>query len=174
MGVEAQQFKETLAHWVSGVTVVTTAVEGKPVGITASSFTSVSLQPPQILICVGKRLYTNGAILTSGIFAASILGQHQLELGMRFAGMVPELEDRFAGVETFTAATGSPIIGGALAWVDCRVHQAYDGDDHTIFVGEVLASGATDSMTPLLYYNRQWRALDDEVVTLAGRGQGRG
>jgi flavin reductase (DIM6/NTAB) family NADH-FMN oxidoreductase RutF len=165
MAVDSQVFKETLAHWASGVSVVTTLTPARAVGITASSLTSVSLQPPQVLICVGKRLYTNQAILAQGAFAASILAEDQLSLGMRFAGLIPELEDRFIGVETFTAVTGCPILTGALAWVDCRVHQVYDGDDHTIFVGEVLAAGSSNQTTPLLYYNRHWRHLASSALT---------
>ena len=163
MSVDPQIFRETLAHWASGVSVATTVAVGRPLGITVSSFTSVSLQPPQVLICVGKKLYTNQAILAQGAFAASILGEDQLELGLRFAGLIPEMEDRFVGVETFTSVTGCPILVGALAWVDCRVHQAHDGDDHTIFVGEVLAAGSSNQATPLLHYNRRWHHLGDSV-----------
>lgn len=165
MAVDSQVFKETLAHWASGVSVVTTLTPERPVGITASSLTSVSLQPPQVLICVGKRLYTNQAILAQGTFAASILTEDQLELGMRFAGLISEMEDRFAGIETFTAMTGCPILAGALAWVDCRLHRAYDGEDHTIFVGEVVAAGSLNQTTPLLYYNRHWRQLAPPAPT---------
>jgi len=109
MTVEPQLFRQTMAHWTSGVTVVTTIVDGVRSGITASSFASLSLQPPQILICVNKKLYTHTAIETSGAFAVNILGVEHLEWGMRFAGMRPELADRFEGIESHTAVTGAPI-----------------------------------------------------------------
>ncbi len=164
--VDAPTFKETLAHWTTGVSVVTSqAADGRPVGITASSLTSLSLEPPQVLISVNKRLYTHDAILRSGFFAVSILRAEQVEWGRRFAGMVPELEDRFADIEPITAATGCRILPGVLAWIDCQVRHAYDGEDHTIFVGEVVAAGAADEGSPLLYYKRQWRALDAEPLT---------
>ncbi|MFO7634314.1 MAG: flavin reductase family protein [Caldilinea sp.] len=164
MSIQVQLFKEALAHWASGVTVVTTRVDGKPVGITASSLTSVSLDPPQILICVSRKLFTHQAIEQSGVFAVNILGTDHLEWGMRFAGMIPELSDRFAGMELQQGVTGAPILPDVLAWIDCRLRHAYDGGDHTIFVGEVMAAGATEERSPLLYFNRMWRQLDGEPL----------
>jgi flavin reductase (DIM6/NTAB) family NADH-FMN oxidoreductase RutF len=165
VGVDPQTFKETLAHWATGVTVVTAqAADGRPVGITVSSLTSLSIEPPQVLISVNKRLYTHDAIRQGGVFAANILRAEQVEWGMRFAGLVPELEDRFAGIEPLTAVTGCRILPGVLAWIDCEVRHAYDGDDHTIFVGEVVAAGGSGGGAPLLYYNRQWRVLAGEPL----------
>ncbi|HHY54658.1 MAG TPA: flavin reductase family protein [Chloroflexi bacterium] len=166
MSIAVQSFKDALAHWASGVTVVTTHVDGRPVGITASSLTSVSLDPPQILICVARKLFTHQAIEQSGVFAVNILGTDHLEWGMRFAGMIPELSDRFAGIATHTAVTGAPILSDVLGWLDCRVRHAYDGGDHTIFVGEVMAAGSTEERSPLLYFNRSWRQLDAEPLQL--------
>jgi flavin reductase (DIM6/NTAB) family NADH-FMN oxidoreductase RutF len=166
MSIDVQSFKNTLAHWASGVTVVTTQVDGHPVGITASSLTSVSLDPPQILICVARKLYTHQAIEQSGVFAVNILGADHLEWGMRFAGMMPEHHDRFAGIELQQGVTGAPILSDVLGWLDCRVRNAYDGGDHTIFVGEVLAAGSTEERSPLLYFNRTWRQLDEELLRL--------
>lgn len=166
MGVDAQTFRETLAHWATGVTVVTTVVQGSAVGITASSFTSLSVNPPRVLVSVNKRLYTHQAIHNAGIFAVNVLSEDQLEWGMRFAGLTPETEDRFAGIAIFRAQTGAPILPGVLAWVDCAVRERYDGVDHTIFVGEVLAAGTSGDANPLLYYNRQWRSLEDRALEL--------
>lgn len=159
MGIDAQAFREVMAHWATGVTIVTTQLEGKPVGITASSFASVSLEPAQVLICVNKKLHTNAAIIDSGYFAVNILGVEHQEWGAIFAGMRPDVADRFAGLTWFTADTGAPILDSVLGWMDCRVSHAYDGDDHTIFVGEVVASDARSEGKPLLYYNRNWRRL---------------
>lgn len=166
MGVDPRIYKETLAHWATGVSIVTALSEsGRPIGITASSLTSLSLDPPQVLISVNKRLYTHDAILMRGSFAVSILREDQVEWGMRFAGMVPEVEDRFAGIETFTAHSGAPVLVDALAWIDCDVRHAYDGEDHTIFVGEVMAAGSNGGSPPLLYYDRQWRRLDETSLS---------
>lgn len=164
--IEPQAFKETLSHWASGVTVVTAQHGDVQVGITASSFSSVSISPPQILICVVKKLYTHQIIEQSGCFAVHILQKDQLEWGMRFAGMIPELEDRFAGLRVEKAVTGAPILADALAWLDCKVSAAHDGADHTIFIGEVLAAASGDLGEPLLYYHRNWRLLAPEIPTV--------
>jgi flavin reductase (DIM6/NTAB) family NADH-FMN oxidoreductase RutF len=163
--VDSDTFKSAMAQWASGVTVVTSVTDAGVtdkgwVGITASSLTSVSLNPPRVLICVAKRLYTHQVILSSGVFAVSVLNANQVEIGMRFAGMIPELSDRFAGIDVRLAETGSPILPDVLAWLDCRVAHAYDGGDHTIFVGDVLAAGAGERADPVLYFKRQWRKLD--------------
>ncbi len=163
MAVDVQSYKEAMSHWTTGVSVVTAVAPegGRQVGITASSLTSLSIDPPEVLVSVSKKLYTHDVIMATQRYAASILRAEQTELGMRFAGMIPEVEDRFAGVATFLAATGCPILSDALAWVDCRVKHVFDGDDHTIFVGEVVAAGAADDGAPLLYYKRQWHVLAD-------------
>jgi flavin reductase (DIM6/NTAB) family NADH-FMN oxidoreductase RutF len=161
MSADVQDFKNALAHWASGVTIVTTCDGERHIGITASSLTSLSLEPPQILICVARRLYTHQAIQAAGAFAVNILNVDQLEWGMRFAGLIPEGADRFAGIDFTTASTGCAILPGVLGWLDCTLRHAYDGDDHTIFVGEVVAAGS-QSGAPLLYFNRQWRQLGEE------------
>jgi flavin reductase (DIM6/NTAB) family NADH-FMN oxidoreductase RutF len=160
MGVEVQDFKNALAHWATGVTVVTTRSGDRHIGITASSLTSLSLEPPQILICVGRKLFTHGAILESGVFAVNILSADQIEWGIRFAGRIPELADRFEDIEFDTATTGCAILPGVLGWLDCTLRHAYDGGDHSIFVGEVVAAGFEPG-APLLYFNRHWRQLSD-------------
>ncbi|XWX05545.1 flavin reductase family protein (plasmid) [Aggregatilineales bacterium SYSU G02658] len=154
--MDAQTFKHVLSHWASGVTVVTTLHEGTPIGITASAFSSVSVEPPLILVCLAQTLFTHQVIATGGVFAVNILSAHQAELGKRFAGLYPHLTDRFEGLATTTAATGCPLLPDVAGWLDCRVKHAYEGGDHTIFVGEVLAAHAQDDHAPLLYFYRQW------------------
>jgi flavin reductase (DIM6/NTAB) family NADH-FMN oxidoreductase RutF len=157
MPVDAQLFKDALARWASGVTVVTTVREGVFKGTTASSFTSVSLDPPLILICLAQNLYTHRLLQETGIFAVSILRNDQLKLGKMFAGMYPEIEDRFAEINVQTAVTGCPILSDAMGWVDCTIAQQIPAGDHTIFVGKVEAAGNyVSDGEPLLYYNRQW------------------
>ena len=164
MSIDPEDFKTTMAHWASGVTVLTSHHDGQRVGITASSFSSLSLEPPRILICVAKRLYTHQVIAQSGVFAVNILNTEQMEWGMLFAGMIPEQGDRFANIDVQTAVTGSPILPGVLTWVDCRLAHAYDGGDHSIFVGDVVAAGTSDTGEPILYYNRTWRTLSPQPI----------
>ena len=159
MAIDSQSFRTTLAQWASGVTIVTSLHDGQRVGITASSFTSVSLEPPRILISVAKRLYTHQVIEASQVFAVNILSAAQQGWGMRFAGKMPEGQDRFEGIDVFTAETGSPLLPDVLGWLDCRVWAAYDGGDHTLFVADVVAANAVATGEPVLYYDRQWRQL---------------
>lgn len=166
MSIDAEIFKNVMAQFASGVTIVTVHHAGQRHGLTASSFTSVSLNPPLILVCVGKELYSHRLIEKSRAFAVNILSARQLDWGVRFAD--PKVEDRFAGIEYTTALTGSPVLPGCLAWADCRLHNVCDGGDHTIFIGEVVAGGAPNAgkrtaEAPLLYYNRAWRYLAAEA-----------
>lgn len=163
--IEPQIFKNVLSHWASGVTIVTTLDNQQPVGMTASSFSSVSVTPSLISVCIAKKLHTHQAIVNSGFFAVHILNVTQVEWGMRFAGMIPEITDRFEGLAVQTATTGAPILPGVLGWLDCRVYGAYEGGDHTIFVGEVVAGESNDRTAPLLYYHRNWRQLAEEIPT---------
>jgi flavin reductase (DIM6/NTAB) family NADH-FMN oxidoreductase RutF len=157
MPVDPQVFKQAMSQFASGVTVVTTVHEGKRYGITASSFSSLSLDPPLVLVCLARKTRAHGVVEKSGVFAVNVLAAQQLEFGMRFAGLLPGLQDRFEGVETTSAATGSPLLPGVMSWVDCRLWSRYDGGDHSIFVGEVVDLAATAADTPLLYHNRLWR-----------------
>ena len=155
--INTETFKQAMSQFAAGVTVITTLYQGKPIGITATSFTSLSAEPPLILVNIGKKLFTHQVVTESGIFAVNILNATQKELGMRFAGMMPGITDRFEGVDVETAVTGSPILQNTLAWVDCRVWATYDGGDHTIFVGEVVGTKIGAEGAPLVYCNRQWQ-----------------
>ena len=169
MTFHPNDFKRAMSQFASGVTVVTTKHGDTPIGITASSFTSLSLDPPLVIVSLDKKLFTHNVIAESGFFAVNVLSARQLDLGMRFAGMKPEIKDRFAGINVRTAATGSPILPNSLAWVDCKVWNMYDGGDHTIFVGEVKDLSVSDYDMPLLYHNRLWRrseALEIPTVPL--------
>ena len=163
MTIQPATFKEAMSQFASGVTVITTAYEAAVHGMTASSFCSLSLKPPLVLVCIAQGARSHALMQESGVFAANILRAGQLEWGMRFAGLFPEIEDRFADVAYQTAVTGSPILPGTLSWVDCKLHRAYAGGDHTIFVGEVIACGIGVDGVPLLYYDRHWRQLAERV-----------
>jgi len=157
MSVDPQTFKQTLAQWASGVTVVTTSTtDGTPKGMTASAFSSVSVEPPLVLVCISKTLFTHDLITESGIFAVNILKHGQEEWGKLFAGMIPEIEDRFANINTSTAETGAPILPDVLGWVDCRVYNQVDGGSHSIFIGEVMAAAGPGEGHPLMYFDRSW------------------
>jgi flavin reductase (DIM6/NTAB) family NADH-FMN oxidoreductase RutF len=162
MAVDAQTFKQALAQFGTGIAVVTTQHAGEPIGLTVSAFSSLSLEPPLVLVCIMKGLFTYTALEESGAFAVNILSADQKEFGLRFAGLIPGVEDRFAGVSYTTAVTGSPILPGVLSWVDCRTVQITDGGDHGIFVGEVMAATTPQEGEPLLYHNRRWGTFRPE------------
>lgn len=167
MPFHPNDFKRAMGQFASGVTVVTTKHGDTPIGITASSFTSLSLNPPLVLVSLDKKLFTHNVIAESGFFAVNVLSARQLEIGMRFAGMRPEVKDRFAGLDIHTSETGAPLLPDSLAWVDCKVWNMYDGGDHTIFVGEVKDLSVSDVDMPLLYHNRLWRRSEAlEVPTV--------
>lgn len=157
MVIDQHIFKQAMAQWASGVTIITTRLaSGELKGMTASSFTSVSMNPYLILVCVAKKLYTHEVLLQSNHFAVNILNHNQADIAQIFAGMRPEITDRFGYIGYTTAESGSPILPNVSAWFDCKKYQTIDSGDHTIFIGEVItAYGATDS-APLIYFNRQW------------------
>lgn len=171
--VDPATFRDVMAQWPSGVTVVTTLVDGVRHGMTASSFSSVSLDPPLVSVCLDRRLYSHGLISGSGVFGVNVLAKDQAELARRFAGMVPGVEDRFAGESWTVADTGVPLLDSALGWLDCRVVHEYPGGDHTIFVGEVVGAHAARRTAPLLFHSRGWGQFADvlpDVATLADGG----
>jgi flavin reductase (DIM6/NTAB) family NADH-FMN oxidoreductase RutF len=157
MAIDEQAFKQALSQWASGITVITSCEpDGTFKGMTASSFSSISKNPPLIMVCVAKHLYTHQVIEQNGAFAVNILSTEQEYWGRLFAGMHPEVENRWEDIQTQTAETGCPILPGVLGWVDCRLFQKIDAGDHSIFVGKVLAADGTGMGNPLMYFNRQW------------------
>ncbi|WP_243723344.1 flavin reductase [Actinomadura sp. 7K507] len=161
MGVDSQTFRAVLGQWPTGVAVVTTTTADGWHGMTASSFSSVSLDPPMVLVCLARGIHTHTLVERSGVFAVSILGKDQAGIGHRFAGHTPG--DRFAGQDWTAAPTGAPVLEDALAWLDCRVAHAYPGGDHTIFVGEVTAAHVPRRTAPLLFHSRAWGQLADPL-----------
>lgn len=160
MAIDAESFKTIMSQWASGITVVTCWREGEPRGMTASAFCSVSLEPPLVLVCVNRRTRTHQYIQEQGAFGVHILGADLEELSNRCAGFRGEEGHQLGDVSTRTVATGAPILEHALAWMDCALHQAYDGGDHSIFLGEIQAGGMSDGQ-PLLWFNRGYRHLND-------------
>lgn len=167
MTVDASTFKAVMGQWPSGVTVITTADATGPGGMTASSFSSVSLDPPLISVCIARHLAMHARIDQAGIFAVNILSKTGVDDGRRFAGMLPGVSNKFEGVDYRTEATGAPLLAGTLGWLDCRVWARYDGGDHTIFVGEVLAAGIDKTAAPLLYHSRSWGQFADVLASEA-------
>jgi flavin reductase (DIM6/NTAB) family NADH-FMN oxidoreductase RutF len=157
MPVTGDEFRAALAHWASGVAVVTSAAGDRIHGMTVSAFSSVSLNPPLVLVCADKTSNTLCVIEAGGVFAANILGAGQQGLSNRFASKKDE-ERRFEGIAWRRGVTGAPILAGALAVLDCRVVAAHDAGDHVIYVGRVESAAVTEG-DPLLYYGGAYRGM---------------
>jgi len=147
--------------FASGVTVVTTALENRLHGVTISAFTSVSLDPPLVLIVLANETATRDMIVESSIFAVNVLSDEQEFLSERFAARAPIVNEMFDGVSFHAGVTGAPILEKSLAWYDCRVEATHEGGDHTIFIGRAEAVGIEQSRQPLIYFANRYRRLSD-------------
>jgi flavin reductase (DIM6/NTAB) family NADH-FMN oxidoreductase RutF len=152
-------FKEVLSQWASGVSVVTTNDDGMLYGITVSSFSSVSLDPPLVLVCVHQQNRLAAMIEASRGFAVSILGRDQQAASQYFArpGRLPTTD--FTEIAGEWTPSGLPVIANSLAWVTCELHAALPQGDHTIVVGRVGEARVVRSGEPLVYWSRGYRAL---------------
>ena len=169
MNVDPEMLRAVMRHWPTGVTIVTTR-EGEAMhGMTVNSFTSVSLEPALVLVCIEQNVRTHAMMLRSGIFAISILRVGQEWISNRFAGRDTENEDRFEGLAVQTAMTGAPILTENMGYLDCVINAHYPAGNHTIFVAEVVAAHPGpldpsappehDGAAPLLYFNRDYHRL---------------
>ena len=130
-------------------------------GITASSFTSLSIEPPLVLVCVANSNKLATMVQETHKFAVSILASDQQDISAYFATSGREPVERFEDFGTIEMHTGSPIIDGSLAHLDCELDMAVVGGDHTIAIGRVLGAASDPSKQPLLYYRRAYRSLTD-------------
>lgn len=133
------ELRQVLGCFVTGVTVVTTLEPGgAPRGFTANSFTSVSLDPPLVLVCVGRKATSHDVFTAGGGFAVNILSHGQQEVSARFASRGA---DKFAGLAWRPGQGGGALLEGSLAWLDCRLERVIPAGDHSILLGEVLDLG---------------------------------
>jgi flavin reductase (DIM6/NTAB) family NADH-FMN oxidoreductase RutF len=152
------QFRTALGQWPSGVSLVTTLLDGIPAGMTVSAFFSVSLSPPLIGVCLDQRALTLGQILASRRFAVNILSQEQSELSDRFAARDNE-PTRFDGVALARVeGSFSPLVEGALVHLDCELIASHDAGDHVLCVGQV-GIALVHPGAPLLYHGAGYHGL---------------
>jgi len=154
---ERERFRDVMGHFTTGVTVVTSrGPDGSPCGLTANSVASVSLDPLLVLVCLDREAASHGCIIEGGTFAVSILSSEDEDVARRFSE--GERRGRFEGLELGEAVTGSPVLGGALAWLDCRVTEVHEGGDHSIVVGEVVACDAREG-SPLIFFRGRYHRI---------------
>ena len=147
--IDSGVFRNVLGHFPTGVTAVTAVNNGKPVGMAIGSFTSVSLEPPLVAFLPGKESGSWQEIREAGSFCVNVMGQDQMEV---CGVMASRSEDKFADVEWSPARSGSPIISGSIAYIDCDIEMDHDGGDHDIVIGRVLELEVMDSKSPLVFF----------------------
>lgn len=148
--IDGNHFRHVLGHFLTGVTVIT-AIDpdsGEPVGMAASSFTSLSMDPPLVLFCAGNTSGTWARIQAAGRFAVNMLAEDGEVLSRQMSGRA----DKYEGVAWHAEQSGSPVLDDALAWIDCTIEAVHPGGDHAIVVGRVLGMDARDGVGPLAYY----------------------
>jgi flavin reductase (DIM6/NTAB) family NADH-FMN oxidoreductase RutF len=153
-------FREVMRRFPTGVTVVTTVVNGSPKGFTANAFSSVSAEPPMVLVCVNRRARTHPLIAAAGHFCVNILRLEQRAVAERFASR--EGGDPFASLAYGSARTGSPVIENTLGYLDCELAEEHSAGTHTIFLGTVLAC-AGFAGSPLGYFDATYRDFECSI-----------
>ncbi len=158
--VSHAEMRTVTGMFASGVTVVTSG-QDVPHGMTANAFTSVSLDPAMVLVCVKRTALIHATIMARRTFAVSILAANQEGLARYFASSSrPRDEREFATVEYRAGShTGAPIIKGNIGWVECKVAAVYDGGDHSIFLGSVLSVGLGHGVNPLVFHTGRFLEL---------------
>jgi len=144
-----QRLRHVLGHFASGLTVITAATHNGPAGFTCQSFSSLSLDPALVTFSPARSSRTWPLLRQAGRFTVNILPAGHQHLAGQFARSGT---DKFAGVDYCSSPLGNPVLDQALAWVDCELHEEYDGGDHTIVVGAVRALGAREGAEPLLFF----------------------
>ncbi len=156
MAFDSKEQRRIMGRFATSVTVVSTIVgKGDTWGMTANAVTSLSLDPPLVLVAVARGNQTHDYVRESRCFAINILSADQEQLSNRFATVGPK---NFSDLEVKTAVTGSPILVGAIGYVDCKLTDILPGGDHAIFIGEIVAGDAGDGK-PLLFYNGRYVQL---------------
>lgn len=153
----ARAFRDVLGRFCSGVTVVTSVLDGEPVGMTCQSFSSVSLEPPLVMFIPAKSSRAWPQMQQAGHFCVNFLARDQEAVSNAFASRGA---DKYAGVSWSPSKTGAPLLDGVIGFVDCTLHAVHDAGDHWVVIGRVQDLGVTDKVEPLLFYEGRYRSVD--------------
>ncbi|WP_412543687.1 flavin reductase family protein [Longispora sp. K20-0274] len=161
LAADKKQLRSAFGSFATGVTVVTVGGD-TPHGMTANSFTTVSLAPPLLAVCVGREAVMHGVLADTGTFAISVLASHQESVARYFADKSrPQGKEQFDFVDWLPGRhTGAPLIVGALAHFECDLWRSYDGGDHTIFLGSLLSMDRPADEDALVFLNGKFRQID--------------
>jgi flavin reductase (DIM6/NTAB) family NADH-FMN oxidoreductase RutF len=156
-GHDPRTLRDALGCFATGVTVVTCLDgDGRPVGLTANSFTSVSLDPPLLLVCIAKEAASAAALREAAHFAVNVLQRGQQPASIRFS---TRDQDRFGATPWSTGEFGAPVLMESLGVFECSAHAVYEGGDHDILVGQVVKASFDPGLDPLLYFRGKYRRL---------------
>jgi flavin reductase (DIM6/NTAB) family NADH-FMN oxidoreductase RutF len=159
MAIDPRELRNVFGAFATGVTVITTTdTSGKPFGLTANSYTSLSLDPPLVLVCVDKKVDCYACFEQSKVFVINFLAEDQAQLSTRFATKGIE---KFEGVPTRAGSLGAPLLEGAIGYIECKLVSGYEGGDHTIYVGEVQTASASGDR-PLLFFKGKYQKLPQD------------
>lgn len=164
MTLDPEQLRHAMRAWTTGVAVVTAQHAGHRYGMTVNSFSSISLEPPLISVVLKHLTHTHELVEKSNEFSITILASHQKDLSDRFAGKLPNIQDRFDAVQTEKLLIEAPLIREGIACFNCRVVQTIPVGENTLFVAEVIAARGEGEGDPLVYHNRGYWKIDSVVV----------
>ncbi len=159
MSLDPQQFRTIIGNFATGVTVITAASGEELQGMTANAFTSLSLDPMMVLICVDRDSHTHRVLKQGRAFTVNVLADHQAEVSRLFAKKSPPERGTLRGQAFRLGETGAPVLQDCLAYLECRVSDELSGGDHTIFVGEVVDAAVVGDGGPLLFFRGTYREL---------------
>lgn len=159
MTLDSETLRHAMRAWTTGVAVITAAHEGRRYGMTVNSFNSISLDPPLISVTLKRLTHTHELVEKSGEFSLTVLSAGQGNLSDRFAGKIPDVTDRFEGVETERLLLEAPLIKGGMAYFNCRVVNSFPVGENTLIVAEVIAARGEGDGDPLVYHNRMFWKL---------------
>ena len=158
-GIDTRLFRDVCGNFATGVSVVTMVGESGPRGLTANAISALSLDPTLFLVCVDVGATSYPVIDQAGKFAINLLAEDQEDVSNFFAGTTP-VDNPMGEIEYHMSDLGSPLIGGSLAWLDCRTHSILEGGDHKIFVGEVAGCEIVrPDADPLLFFRGRYRGI---------------
>jgi flavin reductase (DIM6/NTAB) family NADH-FMN oxidoreductase RutF len=164
VSIDRALFRQAAGSFASGVTVITTGGEGNFHGMTASAFTSLSLEPTLVLVCIDKKAETLPVLQAAGRFVINILAADQEHLSRTFASKDSPQAHGLAGIDYRLGDLGVPVLNGALAFFECNLYQEVDGGDHVVIMGEVESAGIGDIEDPLLYFRGRYRTAKELPV----------
>lgn len=166
--MQSEDYRAVMRHQAGAVAVIATGTPGARAGLTATAVCSLSDQPPMLLACVNRNASAHGPILENGVFTVNLLAEDQDDVAGVFAGQTGLKGDaRFDDARWLTLATGAPVLKGAIASLDCRLHETVSAATHTVIIGAVADGCFRSDSQPLLYFRGDFWQLPAEDASTA-------